>query len=226
MKILIFSDVHGSLNALNKLIETKDFQEADKRVFLGDVVFGCSRPLECLKLINKYNCDCVIGNNDFYIIDHIPKYEYEGFDEEKKIQFEWMKEEGIKILKSWKKEITYKINNKTFHFSHFAYMDDNVTTQDSPDIIDLNGRKSMFEGIDADYFFFGHEHNSTYHHDDKKHYYCVGTLGLRNPSCYVVVNINNDDIKIEEKYIEFDIEEEIRLMDIAGYPYAKNKIKI
>ena len=48
MKILVFSDVHGNLNALNALIETKDFKTADKIIFLGDVVFGASRPNECI----------------------------------------------------------------------------------------------------------------------------------------------------------------------------------
>lgn len=230
MKIVIFSDVHGSLNALNKLIETEDFKTADKRIFLGDVVFGCSRPLECLKLIDRYNCECIIGNNDFYIIDHIPDYDLKNFNDEKKVQMCWMNnaidEAGIKILKSWKKDLTLKLNNKVFYFTHYAYMNDGVTMQDPPDTINFESRNEMFKAIEADYYFFGHEHTSNYFYDDKKHYYCVGTLGLRTPGCYVVVNIENDDIKIAEKYISFDIEEEINLMNKAGYPYAKNKIKI
>jgi predicted phosphodiesterase len=229
MKIVIFSDVHGSLNALNKLIETEDFKTADKRVFLGDVVFGCSRPLECLKLISNYNCDCVIGNNDYYISHDVPNYDFEIFDEQKKIQLSWMRnaidEEGKNILNSWKNELEFNINNISFHFSHYAYTSDGITTQDPPVPLDLNGRKEMFKNTNNDYYFFGHEHNSNYFYDDKKHFYCVGTLGLRSPGCYVVVSIE-DEVRIEEKYIEFDIDEEIKLMDIAGYPYAKNKIKI
>lgn len=229
MKIVIFSDVHGSLNALNKLIETDDFKSADKRIFLGDVVFGCSRPLECLKLIHKHNCDCVIGNNDFYIIDEVPAYDFEKFSEQKKIQLAWMRnaidEEGREILKSWKKEFDINVNGITFHFSHYAYMEDGITTQDSPTPFNVDGIKEMFKDTDFDYYFFGHEHNSNYFYDKEKHFYCVGTLGLRNPGCYLVVNVD-DKVTIEEKYIEFDIDEEIKLMDKAGYPYARNKIKI
>ena len=104
-------------------------------------------------------------------------------------------------------------------------MEDGITTQDSPTPFNVDGIKEMFKDIDSDYYFFGHEHNSNYFYDDKKHFYCVGTLGLRNPGCYLVVNVD-DKVTIEEKYIEFDIDEEIKLMDKAGYPYAKNKIKI
>ena len=113
MKILVFSDLHGSLNALKELIKTYDFKYADKRIFLGDVAFGCSRPIECLKLIQQCDCECILGNNDFYITDYIPKSDEKTFNQNKMIQFEWMKknigEDGKKILKSWKKDITLKV---------------------------------------------------------------------------------------------------------------------
>lgn len=229
MKILVFSDLHGSLNALKELIKTDDFKYADKRIFLGDVAFGCSRPNECLKLIQQCDCECILGNNDFYITDYIPKSDEKTFNQNKMIQFEWMKknigEDGKRILKSWKKEITLKVNDKTLYFSHYAYnpnCDDSI--QEKPDIINFDSRFKMFEHIDADYYFLGHEHESNYYHDGNKHFYCVGTLGLKNPGSYVIINCEGNDITIEEKYIKFDIYEEIKLMDEAGYPYDKNKI--
>ena len=39
------------------------------------------------------------------------------------------------------------------------------------------------------------------------------------------VYLYNNNIELQENFIEFDISEEIKLMDLAGYPYEKQKIK-
>ena len=80
MKILCFTDLHGSLNSLLALTKTEDFKNADRIIFLGDVVFGCSRPNECIDVINGLKCDCIFGNNDKYIFDHVPKADLTEFD--------------------------------------------------------------------------------------------------------------------------------------------------
>ena len=83
----------------------------------------------------------------------------------------------------------------------------------------------MFKNIDADYIFFGHEHRPKALVDGKKRFYLVGTLGLKSPSSYLMIDINKENVKIEERFIQHDINSEIDLMDKAGYPYEKSKIK-
>ena len=231
MKIVIFSDVHGNLSSLEALSKTSDFMTADKKIFLGDAVIGCSRPNECIEFLENTKTECVIGNNDIYVCDHVPAVDLEEFSEVKKQMLKYMSsivtDQNKQKVMTWKKEIYLKFGNKTLYFTHYAWEkykgDFNVV--DNPKKINFKSRKKMFKNIKADYVFFGHEHSFDNFTDGKQYFYCVGTLGLRNPGYYLVVDIDKDEIEIQEKFVEFDIDYEINLIDKAGYPYEKNKIK-
>jgi len=232
MKILVFTDLHGSLNSLKSLINTDDYKTADKIIFLGDVAIGCSRPNECIELLKKMNCICLLGNNDSYVVDHIPQVDFDEFSSDKIEMINWMieniSEENKKIIKSWSKDYSIVVDNKKLYFTHYVWEDYNndINVIDTPSIKEFNTRKEMFKDINADYIFFGHEHKTNYFFNGSKHYFCLGTSGLKNPGSYLVININkNNDINLEEKFVNFDINEEIKLMDLAGYPYEKHKIK-
>ena len=232
MKILVFTDLHGSLNSLKALINSEDYKVADKVIFLGDATIGCSRPNECIELLKEMNCICLLGNNDSYVIDHIPQVDYDELSNDKLLMIEWMikniSKHNKETMKSWVRDCLINISDKKLYFTHYVWENYNndINVIDTPSIKDINSRKEMFKDINADYIFFGHEHKTNYFFDDSKHYYCLGTLGLKSPGSYLVININkNNDIELEEKFVHFDINEEIKLMDEAGYPYEKDKIK-
>ena len=67
MKVVVFTDVHGSLNSLKAFMGLEDFKTADKLIFLGDVSLGCSRVDECINLLKNIDCICLLGNNDGYV---------------------------------------------------------------------------------------------------------------------------------------------------------------
>ena len=231
MKVLVFTDVHGSLNSLKALINCEDFKTADKIIFLGDVVVGCSRANECIELLKTIDCVSLIGNNDAYITYGIPKVERDGFNNEKLDMLEWMNnhisKENKDLISSWPKDYFMNINDKIFYFTHYAWENHNnqINVFPAPKTKDISSRKEMFKNINADYFVFGHEHQTNHIIANNKHYFCLGTIGLKSPGSYLVINVNNDKIELEEKFINFDINEEIDLMDEAGYPYEKDKIK-
>lgn len=233
MKILVFTDVHGSLNALHAIEETKDFKTADKKIFLGDVVFGCSRPNECVEFLKKNKCTCILGNNDSYVVDHIPEVDVAEFDSEKLVQMDWIRdillESNKKIISSWPREVKMTIDGKKFVFMHYPWENYNndINVIDSPLVPNVQIRKEMFSRFDADYIIFGHEHQTSYFTDGQKHYFCIGSLGLKVHAPYLMIDTNNGEkVDMQEKFVQFDIDEEIRLMDLAGYPYAKNKLRV
>ena len=231
MKILVFSDIHGSLNCLKALIETQDWKSADKHIFLGDVCIGCSRPNECIEMLDKLDCIKIVGNNDLYVCEHVPEVDLPEFANEKLLQLEYMQKhvtkQNKKTVLSWQKDLMLKIKDKKFYFTHYPWETNNGEENviDTPMEKTFETRKKMFSKIDADYIFFGHEHRENNFTNGKQHFYCVGTLGLKSPGYYLLIEINDKGIEIIEKYLSFDINEEIDLMDRAGYPYEKNKIK-
>ena len=231
MKILVFSDVHGNLSALKALLETTECKTADKVIFLGDACIGCSRPNECIELIDKLDCEKIVGNNDLYVCDHVPHVDMLEFTEEKLEMLKYMQDivtdKNKQIVLSWKKDLTLELAGKTFYFTHYPweYFDNDANVIDTPAKKNFYTRIKMFAGNKADYIFFGHEHRENHFTDGYKYFYCVGTLGLKSPGYYIVINVDNSLISIDEKCVDFDINYEIDLMDKAGYPYEKSKIK-
>ena len=194
MKIFVFTDIHGSLNCLSALLKTKDYIEADKRIFLGDVVFGCSRPNECIDILDKEDIICILGNNDSYIADHIPDIDWSEFDNSKKVQLQWMTTHILNrnkaIMKNWQKDLLLDINNVKFYFTHYPWENYNNDTNviDIPIQINLDAREQMFKDIDANYYIFGHEHKSNHFESNNKHYYCIGSSSLKCPGSYLIIN--------------------------------------
>lgn len=77
MKLLIFSDIHGRLDSLLKIIEIFKLEKYDSMIILGDVLYHGPRnnlpenynPKECIKLLNQYSKKIVWikGNCDAYV---------------------------------------------------------------------------------------------------------------------------------------------------------------
>ena len=232
MKILVFADVHGSLSALEELKKTNDFQNADIKIFLGDVLIGCSRPNECIEFLKNNNCISILGNNDFYITKYIPKVDIKEFSQKKLEQMEYMKKilttENKNEVLSWPMNYFLEVDNIKFHFTHYMLesCEGEICVADCPITQPtLKDRQKIYSSVDANYIIFGHEHKSNCFSDESKVYYCLGSLGLRSPGCYLIIEIKDGIVNINEKTITFDINHEIELMDKAGYPYEKHKIK-
>lgn len=231
MKILVFADVHGCYNSLCALEKTDDFKNADKIVFLGDVLFGYSRPNECIDFLRKNNCYCIIGNNDSYVCKGATTGQLREMEDQKKQQMQWMQknisEENKQIVRSWSKHLKLDIDDKKFYFSHFDWI--NVDNEERMSKIstkfDLEGRNKMFNQIDAQYYVFGHEHYYNFFANDKKQYYSVGSLGITNPGSYLIIDCDKDNVSIQQKFVDFDIDFEIDLLNKAGYPYDKKRLK-
>lgn len=89
MKLLVVSDIHGSLFYTNKIIEIMNHEEVDKVILLGDLYYHGPRnplpkdynPMEVSKVLNsikdklicvKGNCDAEVDQmiSEFKINDH------------------------------------------------------------------------------------------------------------------------------------------------------------
>ena len=228
-KILVFADVHGNYGVLEQLEKTQDYQTADMKIFLGDVVLGFARPNECIQFLAQNNCKCLLGNNDIYVCEHIPQVDLQEFSAEKIAQVEFMSgfvtQQNKEIIKTWDKQLYVRVGEKILFFTHYMWEQcgQEQSVMDYPPTKCFETRNQMFENIDADYIFFGHEHNSKEYTDGNKYFYAIGTLGVRNPGEYAVIEITGQAIKVEFKTLEFDLMQEIELVKSAGYPIIKPK---
>lgn len=64
MKLVIFSDVHGNLEALTAVRESVALEDADRVICLGDVVGYGASPNECCRIVREIADEVVLGNHD------------------------------------------------------------------------------------------------------------------------------------------------------------------
>jgi diadenosine tetraphosphatase ApaH/serine/threonine PP2A family protein phosphatase len=76
MKVIIISDIHGNLEALNKVLEYIDKLEGEKRVVcLGDIVGYGPDPAECFKIVKSLTDNICLGNHEDAVLD--TDYDYQ-----------------------------------------------------------------------------------------------------------------------------------------------------
>jgi predicted phosphodiesterase len=68
VKYLIFSDVHGNLEALSVVLEQIEAQKPDKVICLGDVVGYGPNPNECVQYVHEYAHITIMGNHDHAVL--------------------------------------------------------------------------------------------------------------------------------------------------------------
>lgn len=71
MRILIISDIHGNLAALEAVLEAVNAQGYDRVWCLGDTVGYGPHPNECVTEVQNMEALCIAGNHDWAALDKI-----------------------------------------------------------------------------------------------------------------------------------------------------------
>ena len=65
MRLMVFSDIHGNLEALQSVLSDAANRNVHRSIFLGDMVGYGPYPNECIELVRGLkNCRCLAGNHD------------------------------------------------------------------------------------------------------------------------------------------------------------------
>lgn len=69
MRLCVFSDIHGNLEALEAVLTHAGQMQADRYVCLGDIVGYGANPNECIARIRDLgDCPCLLGNHDAAVL--------------------------------------------------------------------------------------------------------------------------------------------------------------
>jgi predicted phosphodiesterase len=74
MPILVLSDIHANLTALNAVI--KDAGSFDQIWCLGDVVGYGPEPNECISRLREFDLICLAGNHDLAVVGKAPLWDF------------------------------------------------------------------------------------------------------------------------------------------------------
>ena len=89
MRILVFSDIHANLTALEAVLGQAG--KVDAYWFLGDLVGYGPDPNECVDRVSKLpSLICLLGNHDAAAIEEI---DVESFNPEARFSLEWVRRE-------------------------------------------------------------------------------------------------------------------------------------
>ena len=208
MKICVFADLHGNYEALQKLAQTSDFLSADQRIFMGDAVGLFWQSNLCINLLRKYNCIYLYGNHEKRVLKELKDHFNKGNDVI--AHYDYLRnnitKENYNFLKALQKDYTYIYKNTIFYFCHYAWKGSQPVARPSKNT--AKNIAEIFKNVQANYIFYGHEHSQSELSDNQKTYIDVGSIGMKCPGNYYVINIDeqNDQIIITHKTIEYDIE--------------------
>jgi len=161
MGIAIFTDIHGNLEALEAILKDikKKRRKIDAVYYLGDAISFGPNSSECLKLLQKYKVNCVIGNHEQRMVRYdksMSVMSYAGIKHKEYI-FHQLDNDDIRFIKSMPQSI--KINYKGFnlYFSHYSRDNDGLVREDYEDFSE-GTLEDLFGYTGADVVFFGHAH--------------------------------------------------------------------
>jgi len=72
LKLGIFADVHGNLEALEAVVRLLRDRGATRFICCGDVVGYGAEPNLTVELVRRMHCTCVAGNHDYGAVGRIP----------------------------------------------------------------------------------------------------------------------------------------------------------
>ncbi len=149
MKILVISDIHGNLNALDTVLAHAG--KFDAAWCLGDLVGYGPDPNECVSRVRDLpNLSCIIGNHDAAALQQIDD---ETFNPEARTAIQWTRNALSDETISFLDNLPEKAQNGTVTMSHgsprhpvWEYL------------LDVRTATSSFDYFSTPYCFVGHTH--------------------------------------------------------------------
>ena len=155
MRILVFSDVHANLTALEAVLA--DAGEINATWCLGDLVGYGPDPNECIARIRQlHNLQCVIGNHDAAALEDI---DVGSFNPEARQALYWtqnkLTEDSVAFLKSLPEKITQ---------DHITLAHGSPRQPVWEYLLDTYTATRNFEFFDSVFCFVGHTHLPVIYH--------------------------------------------------------------
>ena len=222
MKIAVFSDIHGNIEALQKVMEDIKRAEVDKIYCLGDLVGYGPYPNEVIELIKENEIETVMGNYDqgvgFDLDDCGCAYKEEDKKKMGDQSLAWTQkhvtDENKEFLKTLNENIKFEVNDKKVLLVHGSPRKINqYLFFNHPE----KSIKRMMDQFEADIMVCGHTHIPYVKKIGDKVLINDGSAGKQKPydekqevysteAKYVIIDIKEDSINTELRSVPYDYE--------------------
>jgi len=175
MRILVFSDIHANLTALEAVLA--DAGEVDAAWCLGDVVGYGPDPNECIALVQELpNLICLLGNHDAAAIG---KLDLKVFNSEAQRSLRWLKG----VLGEHEEQFLLQ-RKQTMKQEQVMLVHGSPRDPTMEYVLDTRTANSNFPHFETDFCFFGHTHIPsifTQQNSDSQASFSVPPLNLPTP---------------------------------------------
>lgn len=155
MKLLVISDIHGNMQALDAVMSIAH----DEVICLGDIVDYGPSPGECIDLLDKQGIPTIMGNHDNAVAFRMEcgcGYEYKHLSVSTR-EYTWnvLNERQLGFLKKLPFSLERVENGRKLYFTHGSPLSfyDYIKPDTPEEVI-----RGYINGLDADFIFVGHSH--------------------------------------------------------------------
>jgi putative phosphoesterase len=212
-RLLIVSDIHSNLTALERVIE--DVGGFDAAICAGDTVGYGPEPGECVETLKKMDVRAVSGNHDVGVVTgegttHFNVHAAAAVDVNRRLldqaQLIWLG----RLRKSLEMNIE-GVNVSVFHGSPSHPIWEYVYPSEA-----MLRAAEFFEATGADLLILGHTHVPFVHRFNGRALVNPGSVGQPrdgNPrASYTLVDLNEGSFEISHRRVEYDIDETVSKM--------------
>ena len=216
MKIAVFSDIHGNLNALEAVMDDIQQNNCDKVFVLGDYAMAGPQPSQVIDWFFKKqfeeNFKMIQGNTELMIADFSEEL-YNNVKEKAPIMAEALKNDTILInpiqkdfLKNLPIQLEVEEEGVKFLLVHGSPRKNNEDIM--PDL-PLSKIEEILENVNADVVLCGHTHIPCgFQTESKKTVVNVGSIGrpfTEDPkSCYLVITVESGKCLFEHRFVDYN----------------------
>ncbi|MEM7114164.1 MAG: metallophosphoesterase family protein [Chloroflexota bacterium] len=79
MRLALISDIHGNHTSLQAVLDDINREKVDQIICLGDVATLGPQPREVLECLMSFNCTCIMGNHDAFLLEPALLHTYMDF---------------------------------------------------------------------------------------------------------------------------------------------------
>ncbi|GGI40741.1 metallophosphoesterase family protein [Mammaliicoccus stepanovicii] len=219
MKFAIITDIHGNGDALDAVLNDIDQRQDIEHIYnLGDNIGVGHKTNEVLEtVLNRNDMTFIAGNHDEAIMavangEAYPESLKDKFYEHHQWIVEQLDKKYYSFLNNLKRESKTTIEGLNFYFTHYRILKEKMESHISDDPFEplvepsLEHVHGLFNGLDADFIAFGHNHVLHHFDDIETIYFNPGSVGLNNGAyaVYGLVEIKDGAINVERIKVPYD----------------------
>jgi putative phosphoesterase len=235
MKIAVFGDIHGNLEALKAAYSAAISAKTEKIYHLGDLGGYAPFVNEVVDFLVEHGMEGIQGNYDETVAndrEHCGcKYEDPVQAEMAKLGFEWTKRHASQKTKEYLKKLPFSISfqadgKKVLLFHATPGKNNLYWYEERPEKF----FREMAEKADADVMIYGHTHKAYRMDMNNKVFINAGSVGKPKDgdprACVTLIGITKDTVETNFLRVPYEIVKTTKAILASGLPaYFADKLK-